>query len=234
MAAYETEDGEPRYGRRLDPEELAAHLRERGIRPPSDAGAPAQEPGAAASSRVTAPDAAFRRRSGVRSAASGGPRTAGAPVLKAPHRWRHLGIGLMLMLVVAPLALVVGVLSVVEGPLTQGAQLGADGAVYLKAGTTTGLYGTSATATSGCTVSGPDGVEVVLATPEAGVPYVTFTAGSTGVHTVSCPAGTSGLVAGPTMNLDRVPVAALLIVSAGATGVAGLVITLVGALRARR
>ncbi|WP_257210453.1 hypothetical protein [Actinomyces ruminis] len=31
MADYETDDGEPRYGKRLSPEELAAYLREQGI-----------------------------------------------------------------------------------------------------------------------------------------------------------------------------------------------------------
>lgn len=34
MPTYETEDGEPRYGKRLSPEELAEYLREQGIEPP--------------------------------------------------------------------------------------------------------------------------------------------------------------------------------------------------------
>ncbi len=138
------------------------------------------------------------------------------------------------MLVVPPLLLVIGVLTVVDGSPTRGVQLGSDGAVYLRAGTTTGLYGSAVSATSGCVVTGPDGVAGVLDIPQEGVPYAVFTASQTGTHTVTCPAGTTGLMAGPAMNFDRLPVATALILGAGATGVAGLVVTVVGAFRARR
>ncbi|WP_303324796.1 hypothetical protein [Actinomyces radicidentis] len=39
MPTYETEDGEPRYGKRLSPEELAEYLREQGIEPSGTAAA---------------------------------------------------------------------------------------------------------------------------------------------------------------------------------------------------
>ncbi len=50
---YETEDGEPRYGARLNPEELEAYLREQGIEPP------ARRPGVGPGTQ--APDPALRR-----------------------------------------------------------------------------------------------------------------------------------------------------------------------------
>ncbi|WP_147680769.1 hypothetical protein [Actinomyces ruminicola] len=211
MSAYETEDGEPRYGKRLSPQELAVHLRRQGIEPP-----------------VVSDPAAGRRAGAAHADAVGGtmpPR---------PRRRRTLGIGLVLMLLVAPMLLIGGVMTVLDGSPTRGTPLGEDGTVYLDAGTTVGLYGTSTRATSGCAVTDPDGVAIILDTPEAGAPYAIFAAGGAGVYTVSCPSGTNGVVVGPTMKLDRVPAAALLILGAGATGVAGLVVAVVGAARARR
>jgi len=227
VAAYETEDGEPRYGKRLSPEELAAYLREQGVEQPGGSGlAAGQVPAASA-------DDAFRRRTGVAPSGRWGGGSGG-PTPRRPRRWRTLGVGLVLMLVVPPLLLVAGVMAAVDGSLTRGTPLGEGGAVYLEAGTAAGLYGTSATATTGCAVSDSDGVSVILDTPEAGVPYATFTARQSGAYTVSCPAGTSGLVVGPPMNFDRIPLAAVLILGAGACGVVGLVTTVVGAARARR
>lgn len=191
MTAYETDDGEPRYGKRLSPEELAAYRREQGPEPPVGSGRPA------------------RQR-------------------------RTLGIGLVLMLVIAPLLLLTGVLTVVDGSLARSATLSEDGVVYLESGTAAGLYGSSATALAGCTVADPEGAIVALDAPESGVPYATFTPARSGPYTVTCPAGTSGLVVGPPMNFGRIPLAAVLILGAGACGVAGLVTTVVGATRARR
>ncbi|MBW3068105.1 hypothetical protein GZ998_01050 [Actinomyces sp. 594] len=236
MAAYETEDGEPRYGKRLSPEELAAYLREQGIEPPADA-EPVRPAGTSAAGSPGAVNSTWQRSHGAPGGVQHAARssgTEGGPERPRPHRWRAFGVGLVLMLVVAPLLLAVGVMAVVDGSLSRGAPLGEDGRVYLSAGTTAGLYGTSATATSGCSVSDPDGAAVGLDTPEPGVPYATFKADAGGVYRVSCPAGTTGLVVGPTMNLDRVPVSALLVLGAGAAGVAGLVVTVVGAVSARR
>lgn len=191
MAAYETDDGGPRYGKRLSPEELATYRREQGTEPPVKTGRPA-------------------------------------------HRRRTFGIGLVLMLVIAPLLLLVGVLVILDGSLTRSATLGEDGVVYLESDTAAGLYGTSSAALAGCTVADPEGASVALDAPEPGVPYVTFTPARSGPYTVTCPAGTAGLVAGPPMNFGRIPLAAALILGAGAVGLSGLVVTVVGVVRARR
>ncbi|RAX19742.1 hypothetical protein DRB06_11445 [Actinomyces sp. Z5] len=234
MAVYETDDGEPRYGKRLSPEELAAYLREQGMEPPIGTGG--DRPAADAQIPASANDP--YRRSPIE---AGGPvptrwgaGTSARGSARPAHRWRTFGVGVVLMLVIAPLLLLTGALTVLGGSLTRSATLGEDGVVYLESGTPAGLYGTFATAVTGCTVTDPDGAAVALDAPEAGVPYATFTPARSGAYTVTCPAGTAGLVVGPPMNLDRVPLAAALILGAGAVGLSGLIVTVVGVVRARR
>ncbi|PHP53180.1 hypothetical protein [Actinomyces ruminis] len=162
----------------------------------------------------------------------GGASTLGSG--RPARRWRTFGVGLVLMLVMAPLLLLAGVLTVLDGSLTQSTTLGEDGVVYLESDTATALYGTSAAALVGCTVADPEGTAVNLDAPEPGVPYVTFTPARSGPYTVTCPAGTAGLVVGPPMNFSHVPLAAALILGAGAVGLSGLVVAVVGVIRARR
>ncbi|MBM6980023.1 MAG: hypothetical protein I3J03_09965 [Actinomyces succiniciruminis] len=234
MAAYETDDGEPRYGKRLSPEELAAYLREQGMEPPTGTGSGGRP---AAGQAPTSANDAYRRRpieAGGSVPTRLGAGTSATGTGRPAHRWRTFGVGLVLMLVIAPLLLLTGALTALGGSLTRSATLGEDGVVYLESGATAGLYGTSATAVTGCTVTDPDGAAVNLDAPEAGVPYATFTPARSGAYTVTCPAGTAGLVVGPPMNLDRVPLAAVLILGAGAVGFSGLIVTVIGLARARR
>ncbi|MDU0348779.1 hypothetical protein [Actinomyces sp. MRS3W] len=222
MAGYETDDGEPRYGKRLSPEELAAYLREQGIEPRTTAQAPDGEP--------------ENRRRDTSRAAGRAPRSAAArgAATRSTRRWRTLVVGLVLMFVVPLVLSVAGVLTVLDGSLAQGAQLSEDGVVYLEKGTTAALYGTTPTATADCTVTGPDDVAVILQTPGEGLPYLSFAVGQTGAYTVTCPAGTRGMVVGPAMNLDRVPLAGTLILAGSAAGLAGIVVTIIGLVRLRR
>lgn len=96
MPTYETEDGEPRYGKRLSPEELAEYLREQGIEPHGSRAGTGTSRGsdgagvgtASRTSRAVAPGAVGpgRRssRDNVRAARGAGPDTA--PKATDPYR----------------------------------------------------------------------------------------------------------------------------------------------------
>ena len=155
MARPETEDDEPRYGRRLSPEELADYLREQDGEPPEERGraapgegdgpdpylrtpqedaVPPAVPASCAYSPRRADRSAAGRPSPVATAASPSSSRSVVPGSSADSAgarrpWRLPTIGLILMLVV-PMVLVVGaVLIAFEGFRGPGAALGEAGTV---------------------------------------------------------------------------------------------------------
>ena len=241
MARPETEDDEPRYGRRLSPEELADYLREQDGEPPEERGraAPGEGDGPDPYLRTPQEDAvppavpascAYSPRRADRSAVPG----SSADSAGARRPWRLPTIGLILMLVV-PMVLVVGaVLIAFEGFRGPGAALGEAGTVYLERGTTSVLYSSAAATTSECTVTGPDGSAVTLTPLSEDMPYASFEAPGTGVFTVSCPGGTADVIIGPPVSVSRLPLSVALLLAAGLIGAAGLVMTTIGAVRLLR
>ena len=257
MARPETEDDEPRYGRRLSPEELADYLREQDGEPPEERGraapgegdgpdpylrtpqedaVPPAVPASCAYSPRRADRSAAGRPSPVATAASPSSSRSVVPGSSADSAgarrpWRLPTIGLILMLVV-PMVLVVGaVLIAFEGFRGPGAALGEAGTVYLERGTTSVLYSSAAATTSECTVTGPDGSAVTLTPLSEDMPYASFEAPGTGVFTVSCPGGTADVIIGPPVSVSRLPLSVALLLAAGLIGAAGLVMTTIGAVR---
>ena len=274
MARYETEDGEPRYGKRLSPEELEAYLYEQRVQSPAEP--PPNSDWSSESRASSYGSSADEAREGHKKEgrenkegsesdpfvrASGGsavrladplppvsesaalgytgytgfgtgfgmrPRTVRRP-------WRMSVIGLVLMLVV-PLVLTFTALSIVfdsaSGP---GAPLGNAGTVYLEQGSTSALYtSTSGKSTTDCTVTGSDGSTVSLTPLTEELPYGSFDAPGTGTFTVTCPGGTDDVIIGPPLKPARLPLFQVLMLTVVASGVVGLGVTMVGAVRLLR
>ena len=234
---YLDDDGEPRYGRRASPEELAAIRREQGIDAPA-AGAPPVGGADSGAGRAPGPgdaeDNPYARR-GAR------PRPGGALPPGVPRRRRRgrrtLVVGLILLIVV-PLVLLGGAMALVlEGSPSAGTALTGSGEVYLDAGVASALYSLSADAPlSECSITGPTGQAVTTEQPAGAgdLPsYVSFTPPATGRYTVSCPTGTA-VVVGPAMRMDRLLPASFMILAALGSGIAGLVVGAVGLVRVLR
>ena len=164
----------------------------------------------------------------------GGGAAAGVPRRRRRGR-RTLVTGLILLIVV-PLVLLGGALVLVfNGSSVAGAVLTESGEVYLDAGAASALYSLDADAPlSECSVTDSSGQAVPTEQPAgAGLPYVSFTPPVTGSYTVSCPPGTA-VVVGPAMRMDRLPLASLMIRAALGSGIAGLVVSVVGLARVLR
>lgn len=247
MARYEDEDGGPRYGQRLSPEELAAYLREQEEASQADRPGRADRPDRAGrAGRPHAVDGGrteddpYARRVDASPAspaptAPAAPPVSGASPGRRRRRWRTLVVGLLLLLLIPGVMTVSAVTMVLDGSLAGGAVLAEDGTVYLEKGTTSALYSAKVSAsTQDCTVTGPDGAELVVDRSVEGASYASFTASQTGTHTVTCPQGTAEVVIGPPMNLSRVPLASMLVMGAVVIGLAGLVVTVIGIMRLRR
>ena len=234
MATYEDEDGQPRYGQRLSPEELAAYLQEQGIEPPAAPPAPdADDVPELDSARYPASWRARSSRPGEqRQPDMPGPASWGQ---RPPRRrWRTFAVGLVLMILIPALMAGSAVLLVLDGAAGGGAPLGDNGTVYLEEGADSALYSSAlGGSVEQCTVTDPAGSQVTLTGAVEGVAYVTFTAPRTGTYTVSCPEGTANVVVGPPMNMERVPMASGLFLGGLFLGIIGLVVTIIGALRLR-
>ena len=234
---YLDDDGEPRYGRRASPEELAAIRREQGIDAPA-AGAPPVGGADSGAGRAPGPgdaeDNPYARR-GAR------PRPGGALPpggLRRRRRGRRTLVVGLILLIVVPLVLLGGAMALVlEGSPSAGTALTGSGEVYLDAGAASALYSLSADAPlSECSITGPTGQAVTTEQPASAgdLPsYVSFTPPATGRYTVSCPTGTA-VVVGPAMRMDRLLPASFMILAALGSGIAGLVVGAVGLVRVLR
>lgn len=234
---YLDDDGEPRYGRRASPEELAAIRREQGIDAPA-AGAPPVGGADSGAGRAPGPgdaeDNPYARR-GAR------PRPGGALPpggLRRRRRGRRTLVVGLILLIVVPLVLLGGAMALVlEGSPSAGTALTGSGEVYLDAGAASALYSLSADAPlSECSITGPTGQAVTTEQPAGAgdLPsYVSFTPPATGRYTVSCPTGTA-VVVGPAMRMDRLLPASFMILAALGSGIAGLVVGAVGLVRVLR
>lgn len=238
---YETEDGEPRYGVRLSPEELAAYYRDQGLEP--SAGAEVSSAGDGAELPASAPwgappvggtgtdDDPYRFRGP--SPAYGTARPAPASSQAQPAGRRRLPVlGPFLMLVLPVILLVSAVVLAIGGSLSSGAVLASDGAVYLAADEQVGLYAaSSSTDPATCTVTSPSGTARELTGIAPETPYASFTTAEAGTYAVSCPGGTQGVVVGPPVRASRLPLAGTLMLGAMLSGAAGLVVTIVQVVR---
>ena len=234
---YLDDDGEPRYGRRASPEELAAIRREQGIDAPA-AGPPPVGGADSGAGRAPGPgdaeDNPYARR-GAR------PRPGGALPpggLRRRRRGRRTLVVGLILLIVVPLVLLGGAMALVlEGSPSAGTALTGSGEVYLDAGAASALYSLSADAPlSECSITGPTGQAVTTEQPAGAgdLPsYVSFTPPATGRYTVSCPTGTA-VVVGPAMRMDRLLPASFMILAALGSGIAGLVVGAVGLVRVLR
>ncbi|AYD90563.1 hypothetical protein D4740_03340 [Actinomyces sp. 2119] len=241
MSSFETDDGQPRYGRRVSPDELAAVLAEQGIEPAGTAPDPAggeqathtlpaavqassgwvSPPGGVSLERWTSRSDSRRSERSVRRSAGRG-------------RWRTVAVGLVLMLVV-PLVLVAGAFRLaVDWSGAETTVLGTSGAVYLQEGTQAMVYSGSQEQTTECTVTGPDGAAVSKSVPEQGIPYARFTASTSGTYTVRCEGGTEGMLVGPPLRTDRLVMAGAMLLGALLCGVTGLAVTVLGLSRGVR
>jgi len=238
--SYETEDGEPKYGRRLSQEELDAYRREHRL-PAPDSSSSGRRPTRTASGAVgaEADPTAGPGLQGRAAPVGTGESTAAEPAWghgeQIPlRRWRLLVAGLIVMLLV-PFAMTAGaLLYVVEGPLSAGAALGETGTVYLEQGSNWALYSPSlAGSTLECSVTDPAGNSLPLEGLGEGITnYAAFAASTTGTYIVSCPGGTTGVVVGPTVDVSRVPAAGTVILAAGACSLLGFGLTVAGGVRA--
>lgn len=259
MARYETEDGQPLYGKRLSPEELAAYLHEQRLElsaaSPADSDwqaapqttsfgssagdAETDHRGSDSDPFVRAPGDGLVRLAAplppVREYAGLGADTGFGARPRAERRpWRMAMIGLVLLLVV-PLVLGVGAALLAFGnSRSPGEPLGEAGTVYLEQGTTSALYPTLGGTTTDCSVTDPSGGAVALSQPSDAMPYASFEAPGTGTFTVTCPAGTSNVIVGPPLNLAHAPLVMLLILVAGVSGLVGLVVTVLATARLLR
>ena len=234
---YLDDDGEPRYGRRASPEELAAIRREQGIDAPTVGARPvggADRGAGRALGEGDAEDNPYARR-GAR------PRPGGALPpggLRRRRRGRRTLVVGLILLIVVPLVLLGGAMALVlEGSPSAGTALTGSGEVYLDAGAASALYSLSADAPlSECSITGPTGQAVTTEQPAGAgdLPsYVSFTPPATGRYTVSCPTGTA-VVVGPAMRMDRLLPASFMILAALGSGIAGLVVGAVGLVRVLR
>ena len=234
---YLDDDGEPRYGRRASPEELAAIRREQGIDAPA-AGAPPVGGADSGAGRAPGPgdaeDDPYARR-GARPRPDGALPPGG---LRRRRRGRRTLVVGLILLIVVPLVLLGGAMALVlEGSPSAGTALTGSGEVYLDAGAASALYSLSADAPlSECSITGPTGQAVTTEQPAGAgdLPsYVSFTPPATGRYTVSCPTGTA-VVVGPAMRMDRLLPASFMILAALGSGIAGLVVGAVGLVRVLR
>lgn len=242
---YENEDGSPRYGQRLDPEELAAYRRTHGL----DAGIPTSSslpdggqglpPGGEVNPYRYDPQAVPPARHGLRPV---GPRTAAVPPWRSPrprHRWRLLVVGLVTMVVIPVVLLVSSALLLTGGQGGSGVALSASGGVYLGASRQLAIYSPGlGEDTSRCAVTDPAGAPVSV-TPLEGMggslsTIGTFTTGVEGEYRLSCPQGTDGVVVGPRAYTERFGIIAVLVVAALGCGLLGLGLTVGGLVRAVR
>ena len=234
---YLDDDGEPRYGRRASPEELAAIRREQGIDAPA-AGAPPVGGADSGAGRAPGPGDAEDNPYARRDAR---PRPGGALPpggLRRRRRGRRTLVVGLILLIVVPLVLLGGAMALVlEGSPSAGTALTGSGEVYLDAGAASALYSLSADAPlSECSITGPTGQAVTTEQPAGAgdLPsYVSFTPPATGRYTVSCPTGTA-VVVGPAMRMDRLLPASFMILAALGSGIAGLVVGAVGLVRVLR
>ncbi|WP_127842985.1 hypothetical protein [Actinomyces wuliandei] len=246
MSSFETDDGQPRYGRRVSPEELAAILAEQGIEPARSApdladGEQARQVPQTLSAPVQASSGSgwVSPPGGVgleRWTSQPGNRRSTRPVRRTSgrRRWRTVAVGLVLVLVV-PLALAAGAFRMaVDWSGAETTVLGESGAVYLQEGTQTMVYSSSQGQTTECTITGPDGSAVPKAVPEQGIPYARFTASASGTYTVRCEGGTEGMLVGPPLRTDRLVTAGAMLLGALLCGVTGLAVTVVGLSRGAR
>nr|WP_300339106.1 hypothetical protein [Actinomyces sp.] len=251
---YVDDDGQPRYGQRVSPEELEQIRREQGLGSSVQAAVPRSEgetePAAPSSMRPgRSEESNPYSYAGQRPGGPGGS-WAGASSLQPPaggwswqqddarqprRRWGMLVTGLI-MLIVLPIALGVGaVLIAVDGSLSTGAMLTDSGEVYLDQGRAVGLYSSdTSVSTERCTVKAPSGAAIEVTAIGQDLPYASLTAPESGTYTVSCPSGTQGIVVGPALNTDRIVQAGTMLLVAGACGVAGLGLTIAGMVRLSR
>ena len=233
MASSYEIDGQPRYGRRVSPEELAALRAEQGLDPlpaasappPEDLPADPPDEGPTTGWRAPAGGVSLERWSGP---AAPGRRTRPA------RRWRTLVVGLVLMLLV-PAMLIVGAVNIsVDWSGARSAVVGASGTVYLEAGAHAMLYSGSSEPTIDCTITSPEGAAVVKEEGHESIPYASFTASSSGTYTVTCPNGTEGMIMGPPVRASRLLTASVMVIGALLCGLVGLAVTVVGLSRLRR
>ena len=244
---YVEDDGQPRYGQRVSPEELEAIRREQGLgsaAQPGERQAPGAEqwgtqgehdPYVYAGQRPGAADGGLAGPGAVRPPEGGWSWQQENARQPRKRRWGTLVVGLV-MLIVLPIALGVGaVLTAVSGSLSTGAVLTASGEVYLDEGQTVGLYSADTSVSADqCSFVAPSGSAVAIGTIGRDLPYVSVTATESGTYTVSCPRGTEGLVVGPALNEDRLVPAGLMMLGAVVIAVAGLVVTIIGLVRVSR
>lgn len=249
---YVGQDGQPRYGVRVSPEELEGIRREQGLDEPAaprptaswEDVDPYLRTGSQSSPRFGAVEG--RGASGART-----PRGAGAslpgyrpwrldgdaapPVRRG--RWRLLVIGLVLLLVV-PFALTAGAMAWAMGSVLTSSQpvSGGSGSVYLEAHTGVGVYRSDLTsAFSGCTVTDPAGAAVGTQSPEGlEQTYFTFTTNEAGSYTITCEAGSSSFVVGPQTDVGRIETASVVLRLALGCSLIGLVTSVMGIRRALR
>ena len=241
---YENEDGSPRYGQRLDPEELAAYRRAHGLDavPATSSSLPDGGQGLPPGEEVNPdrydPRAVPPARHGLRPV---GPGTAAAPWRspRSRRRWRLLVVGLVTMIVLPVVLLVSSALLLTGGQGGSGVTLSASGGVYLGASRQLAIYSPGlGEDTSRCAVTDPAGAPVSV-TPLGGMggslsTIGTFTTSVEGEYRLSCPQGTDGVVVGPRAYTERFGIIAVLVVAALGCGLLGLGLTVGGLVRAVR
>lgn len=226
-ATNEDDDGQPLYGQRLSPEELAEYLAEQGIENPAG---PSPEPVRGADD---APDAVSSRPvpgSGTDPYARPFP-VAAPPARVTSPAWprRTMLIGLFLLLIVPATLFSVTLLTGFETSHSRAAALGESGVVYLDRGTRSALYSSVFGATTtDCTVASRNGSAVDVTPMDEALPYGVFEAPETGTYTVTCPDGTRDVIVGTPLNLSRLPLISLLAVASVFSALVGLVVTTVG------
>lgn len=226
-AAHEDDDGQPLYGQRLSPEELAEYLAEQGIENPAG---PSPEPVRGADD---APDAIGPRPVPTAGTAPyARPFPVAAPRARATSpAWprRTTLIGLFLLLIVPAALFSVTLLTGFETSHSRAAALGEGGVVYLDRGTRSALYSSVFGATTtDCTVASQDGGAVDVTPMDEALPYGVFEAPETGTYTVTCPDGTRDVIVGTPLNLSRLPLISLLAVASVFSALVGLVATTIG------
>lgn len=225
MPGSEEPEAPPAYGQRVSPEELAILRAEQGLDPlPEHTVDPDPDD--------TGPVSGWKApKGGVRLDAWSRAQSDGAPAPR--RRWRVLAVGLVLMLVVPVLLLVGALRTAVDWSGAPPTALGESGTVQLNKGTRAMVYAGPTDSTADCTITNPQGAAVVK--EESGlVPLASFTASQAGAYTVTCSAGTEGMMVGPPIRAERIAVANVMIMGALLCGFTGLAVTVVGISRLRR
>lgn len=229
MASSYEIDGQPRYGQRVSPEELAVLRAEQGLDP-----VPATPATWSPNDIPEGPTTGWKAPAGGISLEKWSSAGSARRRCRPTRRWRTLSAGLVLMLLV-PALLIVGAINIsVDWSGARSAVVGASGTVYLDAGAHAMLYSGSSEPTIDCTITNPEGAAVLKETGHESIPYASFTASASGTYTVTCPTGTEGMIVGPPVRASRLLTASGMIIGAFLCGIAGLAVTVVGLSRLRR